>query len=228
MRRACVIVAKAPRPGNAKTRLVPPLTPEGAATLYAGFLLDAVDLALKLDWEQVSVIHPAGSGAALAQLVPPVAVLLEQPGKGLAAALTHAVEHHLDAGFDRVVLIGSDNPTLPPAPVHAAARALDHVDLSIGPSLDGGYYLLGMRRMHRELFEDIEWSTSRVYAQTLDRASELGLRVRAVQAWFDVDSAQDLERLYAELGAAEPSVARHTRAALDELNSTPLQVAPVP
>jgi glycosyltransferase A (GT-A) superfamily protein (DUF2064 family) len=100
------------------------LTPEGAATLYAGFLLDAVHLALDLGWDRVSIIHPSGNGAALALLVPTAVNLIEQPGHGLRAALTHAFAYHLDAGFDRVVMIGSDNPTLPAAPVQAAVRAL--------------------------------------------------------------------------------------------------------
>src|SRR4051812_37569757 len=87
MRRACVIVAKAPQAGYAKTRLVPPLSPEGAARLYAGFLLDTVDVALALGWEQVSVIHPAGSGQALGELLPGDVKLVEQPARGLQAAL---------------------------------------------------------------------------------------------------------------------------------------------
>src|SRR5436190_2105119 len=117
MRRACVVVAKAPQAGYAKTRLVPPLSPGGAARLYAGFLLDAVDVALALAWEQASVIHPVGSRDALAGLLPAEVDLVEQPAHGLQAALSHAFEGHLALGFDRVVLIGSDNPTLTREPI---------------------------------------------------------------------------------------------------------------
>jgi rSAM/selenodomain-associated transferase 1 len=227
MRRACVIVAKAPEPGKAKTRLVPRLSPEDAAALYAGFLLDAVQLALGLHWERVSLIHPHGCGAALATLVPPDVELVEQPGQGLQAALSYAFEHHIQSErFDRVVLIGSDNPTLHLEPIETACRALDRADVSIGPTSDGGYYLLGMRQFHRALFEDIEWSTPRVHAQTVGQAERLGLRVETVQRWFDVDGPADLDRLQRELGASPPSVAPHTRRALEHISSMALSTAP--
>src|ERR1700730_2566276 len=114
MCRALLIVGKAPRPGFAKTRLVPHLSTEDAAVLYRGLLLDSVSLGLDLGWEQVTVVHPRGGGPALAALLPEGG-LLEHRGQGLADALTHAFATHLAQGFQRVVLIGSDNPTLPRA-----------------------------------------------------------------------------------------------------------------
>src|SRR5947209_8022872 len=95
--RACVIVGKAPVAGQAKTRLAPPLTLGRAAALYAAFLRDAVDLALGLGWERVSVIHPAGDANALRRLLPSLVELLEQPTPGLANALRHAFSSHFDA-----------------------------------------------------------------------------------------------------------------------------------
>jgi rSAM/selenodomain-associated transferase 1 len=215
MRRACVIVAKAPQAGYAKTRLVPPLSAEGAARLYAGFLLDAVALGLGLGWEQVSVIHPVGSRDALAELLPTDVRLVEQPARGLQAALSHAFEQHLSEGFERVVLIGSDNPTLTASPVVEACQALDRVDVAIGPSADGGYYLLGMKRLHPELFQGIAWSTSRVCAQTVSAARGVGLAVAHVAEWFDVDDAADLARLERELASSPSDVAPYTRRALE-------------
>jgi len=215
MRRACVVVAKAPQAGYAKTRLVPPLSPEGAARLYAGFLLDAADVALALAWERVSVIHPVGSRDALAALLPDGLELVEQPARGLQAALSHAFESHLALGFDRVVLIGSDNPTLTCEPIVKACHALDRADVVIGPSVDGGYYLLGMKRLHPELFQGIEWSTPRVCAQTVAAARRAGLDVARVAEWFDVDEAADLARLESELASSPPDVAPHTRRALE-------------
>jgi rSAM/selenodomain-associated transferase 1 len=215
MRRALVIVGKAPDAGRAKTRLVPPLSPEQAAGLYRAFLLDAVDLGLALGWERLSVVHPHGSAEALRRFLPAAAELVEQPGRGIADALAHAFAFHFAAGFERVVLIGSDNPTLSRAPLEAAQRALQDSDVVIGPSADGGYYLLGMTAPHLRLFEDIDWSTRRVWAQTTARAAELGLRVSAVQRWYDVDEPADLERLRTELAqTATAATARHTRWAL--------------
>jgi rSAM/selenodomain-associated transferase 1 len=219
MRRALVIVAKAPAAGTTKTRLIPRLGPERAAELYRAFLLDAVNLGLQLTWERVCVIHPRGAGAALAAVLPAEILLLEQRASGLAEALALAFEHHFEAGFERVVLIGSDNPTLPLQPVEQACSALELCDLTIGPSADGGYYLLGMRQPHPPLFEDIEWSTERVYAQTLERARCLGLRVCAVDEWYDVDTPADLDRMEYDLQVSGDTVAPNTRAVLRALRS---------
>jgi rSAM/selenodomain-associated transferase 1 len=219
MKRALIVVGKAPQAGNTKTRLVPPLSAEQAASLYRGFLLDAVHLGLSLKWERVTVVHPRGAAAILQTLLPSEVSLLEQRGSGLGEALAFAFQRHFCQGFDRVVLIGSDNPTLPAEPICEALAALDDGrDLCIGPCLDGGYYLLGMRAPWLGVFDDIEWSTSRVYGQTLRRARRVGLRVHAVRKWYDVDLPRDLDRVRREL-RDRPDIALHTRAALDELES---------
>jgi rSAM/selenodomain-associated transferase 1 len=226
MRRALIVVGKAPVAGRTKTRLVPPLTPVEAAALYGAFLLDSVDLGLGLCWECVSVVHPRGEGAALRELLPREVSLLEQRSVGLGDALTHAFEHHLAQGFDRVVLIGSDNPTLPAAPIEGACAALTTArDIAIGPTPDGGYYLIGMAAPHLGVFDDIAWSTPRVYAQTLARAAALGLRVHPVPKWDDVDEPADLDRLHLELRSCSPDIAPHTRAALERLAAAPNRVA---
>ena len=218
MRRALLIVGKAPVPGQTKTRLVPPLTPEEAADLYRGFLLDCVNLGLELGWERVSVVHPRGSSEVLAELLPPGLSLVAQAGHGLGDALSSAFERHLAEGFQRVVLIGSDNPTLPLEQIRAACDGLDDHDLSIGPTVDGGYYLIGMRAAHLDVFANIDWSTPRVCAQTLAQAQLLGLRVHTVQEWYDVDEPPDLDRLRDDLCSLPDAVAPNTRAALDRLS----------
>ena len=216
MRRALIVVGKAPIPGRTKTRLVPPLSADAAAALYRGLLLDTLQLAHSLGWECISLVHPRGDAPLLRGLVPGVR-LLEQPGEGLGPALRFAFERHFRDGCDTVTLIGSDNPTLPVELVWDAQDALagGH-DLSIGPSLDGGYYLIGMRQPHLGVFDHVDWSTSRVYAQTLERAADLRLQVHAVQEWYDVDEPRDLERLLRELDGGPQAVAPHTRAALGE------------
>jgi rSAM/selenodomain-associated transferase 1 len=218
MRRALLIVGKPPEPGQTKTRLVPPLSAEDAAALYRGFLLDCVALGLDLGWEQVTVVHPTAGRQALAALLPAQVRLLEQRGQGLADALPYAFATHLAEGFSRVVLIGSDNPTLPPGLIERACVALDAHDVCIGPSVDGGYYLIGLREPHLGVFDTIEWSTSRVYGQTLARAERLGLRVHRLPAWYDVDEPPDLERLERELATSADTVAPYTRAALEHLS----------
>lgn len=217
MRRALLIVGKAPLAGRAKTRLAPPLTFDEAAWLYRGFLLDTVAMSLDLGWERVCVVHPRGSAAGLHALLPGGVALMEQPEAGLQDALTCAFARHLAAGFQRVVLVGSDTPTLAPGLIEQACRALDDHDLTIGPSADGGYYLIGMRQPQPAVFEAIDWSTSRVYAQTLARTCRLGLRVHRLDEWFDVDEPADLERLRRDLRDAPKDLAPRTRAALDSL-----------
>jgi rSAM/selenodomain-associated transferase 1 len=220
MRRALIVVGKAPLPGRTKTRLVPPLTHEEAAELYGAFLCDAVELGLGLGWERVSVVHPRGAetAAALGELVPREAYLLEQRGAGLRDALVYAFEYHFARGFDRVVLIGSDNPTLPSEPLEEACGALSSArDVAIGPTPDGGYYLIGLGALRRMIFDGIDWSTPRVYAQTLARADWLGLRVHPVAAWRDVDEPADLDRLSLELACGPEQLAPHTRAAFQRL-----------
>ena len=223
MHRSLIVVGKAPIAGEAKTRLVPPLSADAAAALYRGFLLDTLHLATSLDWEHIALIHPAGHADLLRPLANGVN-LVEQPGEGLGRALAYAFESRLDdAGNSTAVLIGSDNPTLPAQLVQSAQAALEAgSDLVLGPTVDGGYYLIGMRRHHPALFERIDWSTSRVLRQTLERAADLRLSVRTVGEWYDVDEPADLERLQRELAGAPPSVAPNTRRALLVMPGVPV------
>ena len=219
MKRALIIVGKAPRPGVTKTRLSPPLSLEQAARLYRGFLHDTVAMALLLDWECVTVIYPPDPGAhrELAAFLPSRIRLQAQRGDGLGAALAGAFDSHFEEGFDRVVLIGSDSPTLSPAFVRAACAGLRTYDLAIGPTADGGYYLLGMTRPHLDIFEEITWSTPAVYEQTLARARACDLRILPVQEWYDIDSVVDLQRLCHDLARLPAAVAPATRAALADV-----------
>jgi rSAM/selenodomain-associated transferase 1 len=227
MRRALIVVGKAPVAGTVKTRLAPPLTAEEAAVLYRAFLADTLDLARRSGWEQVCLIHPRGDGPHLAQLAPEVS-LLEQSSPGLGGALSEAFASHFERGFEKVVLIGSDNPTLGIEPIVAAEEALrDRQDLAIGPTSDGGYYLIGMRQPHLAVFERIEWSTPRVYAQTVERARALGLNVHPVDQWYDVDEPADLSRVLAELAHLPANVGRHTRAVLEHVTLERVRAAAV-
>lgn len=216
MKRALIVVGKAPEAGVTKTRLSPPLTLDQAADLYRAFLWDTVATAQSLGWERVTLIYPPRPRAEqeLAVLFPAGVYLQPQPGIGLGAALAGAFASHCAEGFERVVLIGSDNPTLPRCIIAAADEALAEFDLTIGPSTDGGYYLIGMSRPHLGVFKRIAWSTDVVYAETLERASELGLTVHTTPEWYDVDTIAELRRLRADLATTPPEVAPATRALL--------------
>jgi uncharacterized protein len=231
MRRALIVIGKAPVPGAVKTRLAPPLTRQAAAALYSAFLTDTLDMATRLGWESIAVVHPKGDAPLLRVLAPsvtPSVTLLEQPGEGLGNALSFAFAWHFEQGYEKVVLIGSDNPTLGVEPILAAEAALgDSHDLAIGPTSDGGYYLIGMCQAHLAVFEAIEWSTQRVFAQTARRARALGLRVHSVEQWYDVDEPLDLERLRTDLARLPATVAPLTRACFKSMRE-PVGAVPVP
>lgn len=216
-----MIVGKAPQPGRSKTRLVPPLTDTEAADLSAAFLLDTCATALSLGWARVSLVYPPAANALgiLEALLPPGIVPVRQDGDGLGQALASAFARHFEAAYQQVVLIGSDTPDIRSAVLLAAAHVLeDQADVAIGPAIDGGYYLLGLREPWPALFEDITWSTNQVHSQTLLRAHALGLRVTQLPVWGDVDTPLDLARLQADLERAPATVAAHTRQALARID----------
>jgi rSAM/selenodomain-associated transferase 1 len=205
-------MAKAPAPGRAKTRLVPPLTHAQAAALSTAFLRD-VAANIVAAQAQASIagyvaFGPPGPDSArfFERILPAGFELLEAWYPNLGDCLFSAIEQLLGRGHAGAVVLNSDSPTLPTSLlVEAAERLARPGDRAVlGPSVDGGYYLLGVKQAHRRLLEDIAWSTEHVARQTLDRAAEIGLRVDVLTAWYDVDDAESLKTLHSELceGAA--------------------------
>jgi rSAM/selenodomain-associated transferase 1 len=227
MRRSIVILGKPPHPGATKTRLVPPLTFAEAANLSSGLLRDTVTTALELGWEQATVVHPDTPDASesLRAFLPSEVSLQSQIGRGLEAALIGAFAAQFQAGFDLVVLIGSDAPTLPRDVLDEAAQSLTTHDLVLGPSADGGYYLIGMTREHRGVFDRITWSTDLVFEQTLERARAHGLHTHVLREWYDIDTVTDLIRLREHLRVLPPQTAAATRRELARLALDGLLVA---
>ena len=201
---ALAVMTKAPRAGQVKTRLVPPLSPEEAAQLNICFLRDtaaAIAKACGTSARGVGVYTPLGAEAVYIDILPGDFELLPQRGDGFGERLALATEDLFQCGFASVCLIDSDSPTVA-ADVHAEAVEMlskpgDRVVL--GPSDDGGYYLIGMKRNHPQLFELVEWSTERVLEQTKQRARELSLEVSLLPTGYDVDDAATLRRLCDEL-----------------------------
>jgi len=199
-RTAVVIMAKEPAAGRTKTRLCPPLSPLEAAELSEALLLDTIDLVSRLTgvWLGVAVT-PASAVAAFRVRVPHDALVLAAEGEDIGACLSQITGQLLAEGASRVMAVNSDGPTLPPAYLEQARALLDHHDVVLGPSEDGGYYLVGLRHPAPGIFHGIAWSTARVMAQTLERAATLGLSVALLPPWYDVDTGADLERLRADL-----------------------------
>jgi hypothetical protein len=212
-RPAVIVMAKAPRAGEAKTRLAPPLTQREAARLAACLFADTVSLALGLS-AVVAVAYAPADGrppleetlrAALSEETSCRVLWLEQRGDGLGERLAGVVARAFAEGFGPLLLVGADSPTLPPAFLAAALEDLagGRADVVLGGTEDGGYYAVGMREPAAGLFDSVEWSTPRAYAQTARNAGRLGLRVLDLSPWYDVDTPADLARLRAELSADE-------------------------
>jgi uncharacterized protein len=208
---ALTVMAKAPVSGAVKSRLVPPLTRDEAAALNRCFIRDVcasiesaaamIPPQAKVSVSGVIAYTPAGAEAAFDGLAPRSFQLIEQRGEGLGERLINVAGDVLNAGFDSVAMMNSDSPTIPPRILgEAIARLARPGDrLAIVGAADGGYCLIGLKRPHWRIFEDIAWSTSAVFAQTMERAAELNLEVVRMPSWYDIDDAASLRRLVGEL-----------------------------
>jgi hypothetical protein len=200
MSAALIIVAKKPEPGVTKTRLCPPFTPEAAAEFYSCLMRDTLALAGQLPGVDLTLAFtPPPAIDYFQKLVPNGFRLIPQQGAHLGERLANALAHHMNRGYRRVVVMNSDGPTLPLAYLKEAFGALDRADISLGMGHDGGYYLIGLKQMVPELFENITWSTEKVIPQTLKICRRLNLKVHALPEWYDVDVAADLQRLLLDL-----------------------------
>jgi rSAM/selenodomain-associated transferase 1 len=216
-RHALLIIAKRPAPGQTKTRLSPPLLLEQAASLYECFLRDTLEVARAVP--AVSrLVHYAPDSAAgyFGQLAPDFG-LRPQVGDSLGPRLEQVLTRCLAEGFERAVIMDSDSPTLPAAYPAQAFAALDTADVVLGPCEDGGYYLIGLKQPQPRLLREVPMSTTHVLRDTLALAKQAGLRVALLPTWYDVDTAQELERLRADLAAHDNHAAHHTRAFLSQL-----------
>jgi rSAM/selenodomain-associated transferase 1 len=227
------VVAKAPAPGQSKTRLCPPLTPADAARLARAFLLDVLDTVRASGLTARIVCRDAAERVALQALVGATVAVHAQRGSGLGDALESAFRQGLADGFPAVAVLGADVPALRPGVLRDACLAVAGAgggrragyDVALGRSADGGYYLLAARAVHPSLFRDMLWSTDGVAAETLRRCRAAGLRPFLLPAGYDVDDAAALDTLRAELARAPLSLAPRTRAALAGAAATPAGAA---
>ena len=224
---AVAIMAKASVAGTVKTRLVPPFTYEEAAELNTCCLIDVAAniqaAARRVPIQGFAAYDPLGSERFFEDLLPSGFKLLPPKEPTIGRSLFHAAHDLLDAGYGSVCLVNADSPTLPTEILVETVRRLrepgDRVVL--GPAADGGYYLIGLKQAHRRLFEDIAWSTSQVFAQTAERAREIGIEPVVLPVWYDVDDIASLRRLYLELRGGTDAgaiyAAHHTSAFLQSL-----------
>ncbi len=196
--RVLVIMAKAPRPGAVKTRLSPSLSPEAVMDFYCCLLEDTLTLARSLAGVEVAIMCPDSDVKELAQLAGNDVSVVAQKGEGLAAGLT-SVFAHFSQGHRRTIAFNSDSPHLPRSVLEEAFETLAAHDVVIGPTYDGGYYLVGAKASHPTLFANDGMGTSSALERLLSRTRSLELSVGFAASFYDVDVADDLARLAAEL-----------------------------
>ena len=198
-------MCKAPRAGRTKTRLAAHIGMAAAAELSACFLRDvaaAIEaVPIELGRKGYGVYAPAGTEAELRDLFPPGFGLMLQVAQELGSALFGAARDLLAAGHDGVLLVNGDSPTLPPGYLVSAIEMLRQPGdrIVLGPAADGGYYLIGLKHPHSHLFGNIAWGTATVAQTTRQRAAELGLAVVELPEWYDIDDAETLGWLRAEI-----------------------------
>lgn len=208
MSAALVMFAKAPIPGQVKTRLSPALTEDEAATLHGSFVLDTLERTkaaagkFKLPIDRFLACAPSSSHVFFRIMEARHGVaLLDQQGDDLGARMHQVFASLFAQGYQRVCLVGTDVPSLPLTHYRDAVEALMRHDLVIGPASDGGYYLIGLTQPRPDLFTSIPWSTDHVMALTQQKAVGAGLKIALLPTWSDVDTIDDLQALIDESAA---------------------------
>ncbi len=216
MNATLIVFAKTPVAGAVKTRLTSLLTADDAARLYGAFLRDALVQYSELG---VSVRLYLAGAADWNQPVPPGTTLHRQSGSRLGERMCAAFEESFREGYGRAVVVGTDHPTLPSEYLGCAFDVLDSPEsVAIGPSRDGGFYLLGMTRLYEKLFRNMRYSHARVYEETLTRAEKTSACITILPPWHDVDTPDELVKLVRELDLGR-STTPNTRRAIEDLRT---------
>ncbi len=199
--RVLIIFTKEPSPGLVKTRFQPFLTPGVSAEISRAFLLDTLDkVSLLSNIKLFLACSPSKESPFFYNLSKEYPIsLMDQKGKDLGARMQQAFDDIIGYGFRKVVIIGADSPTLPISYIRDAFSLLNRSELVIGPSLDGGYYLVGIKGKVPPVFEGIPWGTGEVFTLTLKKVVSFGLAVSLLPFWYDIDTIEDLNSLIGHL-----------------------------
>ena len=194
---ALAVMLKAPVAGQVKTRLTPPLTQEDAAELYKCFIQDIFSRVSTLNGiDIIAAYTPENTAEHIKRIVPANTMLIPQRGNDLGERLSNLFSGLFSAGYKKIAVIGTDSPDLPVEYIKKSFSSLNkNTSIVIGPSRDGGYYLIAMSRYSEEVFKDIPWSTNTVFKKTLEKAKKTGLLPALLPEWYDVDETGDLKTL---------------------------------
>ncbi len=207
-----LVVAKQPSPNHTKTRLCPPLSNHQAADLYECFLRDTLDLMRLVPDVQRVIGYYSENGSGYFRSLAPDMALIRQVGATLGERLDNLLKEALVGEAEKAVVMDSDSPTLPLECLTMAFAALDEADVVLGPTEDGGYYLIGMKKPHPQLLREVQMSTPHVLSDTLALAQKHNIQVSLLPAWFDVDTAGDLARLRDEVALSSNGSGHYSRA----------------
>jgi len=194
---ALVVCAQVPLPGRVKTSFHSHLTGDQSAALYRRFLTDTCETSLDVEGVDFYLAHDSEGGEEhFRGILPPSFTLLPQTDPGKGRRLRDIFERLLTGKYERVLALCSDTPDLPICLINQAADILasGRAEMVYGPSERDGFYLLGLRRWHPELFENVDWESPQPGSRALREARKLGMRVRSLPAWYMMDSVQDLRR----------------------------------
>ncbi len=212
---AVVVMARAPRLGEGKSRLRSVLTDQERLELQEAFLRDTVDVAVKANVGRTYLaITPQDAVPWAEREFGNALTTLAQIGDDLGHRMFNAIRQAGAEGHRPIVVIGTDAPLLQPKHLHAAIEALARSDVCFGPSEDGGYYLIASNEPQAESFENVAWGTDQVLETSLVRARDAGLECELLEKLYDVDTSEDLERLMSDIQSTEEATAPHTKTAL--------------
>ncbi|MHC4470049.1 MAG: TIGR04282 family arsenosugar biosynthesis glycosyltransferase [Planctomycetota bacterium] len=195
---AILVFLRHPEPGKAKTRLIPALGAEGAATLYRRMAERVAGVVRTLDrpgLDRIAYFEPAEREAEIADWMGPAFRVVPQPETGLGGRLEAGFAAAFESGARRVIALGSDCVEITPALLAEALDALREADAVVGPARDGGYWTVGLSRPFPDLFRDIPWSTGEVLTRSRAKLEAAGLTVRILPELADVDRPEDLDRV---------------------------------
>ena len=194
-----LIFVKYPEPGSVKTRLAKHVGDTNAAHLYRLFVEEILNRTEDENFRRMIFFSPPGKKSEMMDWIGADWEMHPQAGNDLGEKISTAFQFAFKQGAKKVVIIGTDSPLLGKATILKAFDGLDINQSVIGPSSDGGYYLLGLSAFHMELFRGVDWGTSRVFAQTVSRLNKLHIKFTPLEEHFDVDTVDDLMVLKQEL-----------------------------
>jgi rSAM/selenodomain-associated transferase 1 len=200
MKAILVLVAKEPVPGKVKTRLSSHLSESQAAHLYSLSIQDMIQEMTQLSENSLAIAYtPEEAAPIFKKMIPQSIHLFPQQGADLGERLANIFRRMFDEGYGQVHILNSDSPDLPHSLVKQSMNLLNkpQTEAVLGPCDDGGYYLVGLRRLIPELFTQIPWSTDKVLQKTLERVQQLGLQCKLLGPWYDIDTYDDILKFLA-------------------------------